>query len=186
MLDERLMIIEVVSTDSRAPSIRKQKQDNRADGTMPEKTLELPEDLDIFALSLSPHEPDVVAISTPKVLGSAKVARGLLFAMGRAGAAVKVAGEDPIDVRSDDAQAAFLARLAATTWGKGTRKQRSVMGRPPKRKQPTEDMKRTICMMWKDPASYTRNHVLDVAEDMLGRTVKDYEVKHWCGDKRGD
>lgn len=184
MLDAELMIFEVVSHDSRAPSVRKQKQDNRADGYMPEKTLDFPEDHDIFALALSPHEPDVVLIAAPKVLGSAKVARAALFAMGRAGASVKLPGEDPISMDTEEAQVAFLARVASTPWGKGTVKQRRNRGRPPKRKQPTETQKATYCAMWGKPDQFDRQDILVLAGEELGRKVREWEIKHWCGDAR--
>lgn len=184
MLDATSMIIEVVSTDERAPSVRVQKNTIRKAGIEPEKTLEFPGDLDIFALALRDDEDDVVVVSSPRMLGTGRQARACLEAMARRDVRIQVAGEDPISVNDEAAQVAFLARVTSTPWGKATSKQLRNRGRPTKRKQPDAAQKRTLGRMWRDPDNFTPAVILAYASEELGRKVVLWELKHWFGAKR--
>lgn len=185
MLDRSAMIIEVLSTDARAPDLSVQQGVIRAAGIQPEKTLEFPEDADIFALALRDDEGDVVVISTPRAFGTAKVARAALEAMARRGVLLQVAGEDAGPVDTEEAQAAFLARVASTPWGEASPRQLRNPGRPPKRKQPTEEQRKRLEFMWRNPDDFKRRAILSYAKEELGRTVYDWELKHWFGKARG-
>lgn len=187
MLDASLVIIEVISTSPRAPTVKRQQDLIRADGTQPERRFDSPDHLEDLPFLLKRGESDVVCIAHPKVFGSPQKARAVLEAIARSDAAVKMPNEDPIRVDTDEQKDAFLLRVAQTPWGKGTVKQRRNPGRPPKRKQPNDQQRATYQRMWHGPKSANPvSGILALASEELGRPVEKWELKHWFGPRWPD
>ena len=80
-----------------------------------------------------------------------------------------------------DERPAFEA-LAAQRWKTPTPAQKRAPGRPPKHSQPSDTQREAICALWRSDAS--RDNVRAAAAETMGREVKDWEIKHWCGDSR--
>lgn len=185
MLDASLVIIEVISTSPRAPSVQRQREMNREDGTAPEREFEAPEGLGELPFLLKAGEQDVVAIAHPKVFGGSQKARAVLEAVSRSEATVKLPNQDPMRVDSDEEKDAFLVLAASTPWGRGTRKQLRNPGRPHKHKQPNEQQLGTYRRMWfGDRKAYPPRTILQLASDELGRNVEYWELKNWFGPSR--
>ena len=185
MLDAGLVIIEVISTNPRAPSVKRQQDLIRADGTYPEKRFDSPEHLEDLPFLLKRGESDVVCIAHPKAFGSPNRTRAVLEAVARSDAAIKLPNEDPIRVDTDEQKDAFLLRVAQTAWGAGTRKQLRNPGRPHKLSQPNEQQKATYRRMWfGDRKTFPPRVIKELASAELGRPVEDWELKHWFGASR--
>ena len=185
MLDASLVIFEVISTNPRAPSVERQKALIRQDGTEPQERIDVPDQVEELPVALKRGEGDVVAIAHPKVFGSPASTRAALIAISRSEAMLKLPGDDPFPVNTDEERDAFLALMAATPWGKGTRKQRRNPGRPPKRKQPNDQQLATYRRMWfGDRTLNPPRTILALASEELGRDVEYWELKHWFGASR--
>lgn len=191
MLNTRAaMIIEIVTTDSRAPSVKEQKAENRADGTEPERTFEFPAWEGHHEAIVYEKDEDVIVVTTPRVLGTATKAMPFLVRMGRTGAKLKLPNQPPISVETPEQQQDVLDLIAKASWRKGLAKGRRGRGRPPKRSQPNAEVMKRGLKMWQrprtadDPDGFTRGQCIDYHQDELNRKVAEWELKHWYGDKR--
>lgn len=174
------MIIEIVSTDPNAPAVTKQKAENRADGTNPERTFEFPEWSGDMHNIVYDKDDDLIVVASPRVLGTTTKARPILFHMARAGALLKLPDTPPMPTRTEADQGAILALIRPWS-GKSSVRGR---GRPPKKSQPSDDVRKLGKVMWQSPDKYERHEVIAYHEEELGRVVKYWELKHWYGDKR--
>lgn len=98
--------------------------------------------------------------------------------------AVRIAEIAPSD--SDMSNVRGLARKHAANpfAGRVPAPARRKTGRPPKRSQPTDETKKRLGHMWSRPDEYERRTVLELASEELGRTVQEWELKHWFGKAR--
>lgn len=185
MLDAGLVIIEVISTNLRAPSVAEQAALIREDGTAPQERIDYPGQAEDLAVALKPGAQDIVAIAHPKVFGSPASTRAALIAISRASAMLKLPGDDPFPVNTDEERDAFMAVAALSKWGKGTRKQLRNPGRPPKYKQPNDEQLRRWRRMWfGNPKEFPPRTIRAVAGEELGRNVEVWELKKWFGPSR--
>lgn len=174
-------MIELLSTDSKAPPKGVQRAMIRRDGTQPEKSLDFPDDIDVLKWAMLP-EQDIICIAHPKVLGKARIAGAFLEAMGRMGTKLKLPDEPAVALDDDVVRRDFIGRMATTPWDATKAKEPRGPGRPSPRgrRAPTEAEREDLLQYWHD--TDVRWHVtLSVAKDMLGWTPERHNLNDWLG-----
>lgn len=124
---------------------------------------------------------DVLLLSAARVLGTYRERDRWLADLASRDIAVQLPGGEPVIYDTPEKRAKFHAEAVKPT-GRPSRKQKALMGRPPKHRQPTEDELVALNALWHSDVK--RADAIAAASEIMGYDVKDWQMKQWCGDKR--
>lgn len=181
--------VAILSNDPKVGSISEQRAAFSAG--VDQQIFEVPHKDREFGFSkLALREGDVLLIAHARVLGYLSERSRLLKELADRGVFIQLPGGEPVLYDSEEKKADFHAKAKAKT-GRPSVKQKRLRGRPVEKTQPSQDVKNEICDAWHEvnPETGKRmrlSYVLELAKKRMKRDVARHEIKHWCGDKRGE